>query len=136
MSTNLWQLVAKGIRYPLKLEASKIHHIIRTSVFCTYRVVLCSHCFENFHRKDFSCYHCQPSFHYYPPFFTNFQQVIAMKSSLFLAAPIVVTVLNLGFAIFLNHRHSHAAATTAIPSTNRMQEFRRVRRSGPLFLDE
>jgi hypothetical protein len=33
-----------------------------------------------------------------------------MKSALFLVAPIFVTLLNIGFAMFLNHRHSHAHA--------------------------
>jgi hypothetical protein len=33
-----------------------------------------------------------------------------MKSSFFLVAPVLVTVLNIGFAVFLNQRHSNANA--------------------------
>jgi hypothetical protein len=42
-----------------------------------------------------------------------------MKYNLFLVAPVLVTVFNMAFAIFLNHRHAHA-----IPSSEPAQWMR------------
>jgi hypothetical protein len=43
-----------------------------------------------------------------------------MKSGFFLVAPILVTVLNIGFAIFLNQRHSNTHAMMTPEQVNPM----------------
>ena len=50
---------------------------------------------------------------------------VTMKSGFFLVAPVLVTVFNLWFAIFLNERHAHATAFTTPSHQDQMRRLQR-----------
>jgi hypothetical protein len=74
--------------------------------------------------QDFISYSLQPN------------RIIIMKTSLFLAVPAVMTAFNLGFAIFLNRRHSQADAAVMVAYPDRHRGMQQVqRRSNWLILE-